>query len=65
MEIVISQELEPVTKLDKKNTATLKATDDDIMSANCEVIVFFPVYDQLAAIQKPDCRHMIYKTYKI
>ena len=65
MEIVISQELEPVTKLDKKNTATLKTIDDDVMSANCEVIVFFPVYNQLADIQNPDCRHMVYKTYKI
>ena len=29
---------EPVTKLDKKNTAILKKSDDEIMSGNCDVI---------------------------
>ena len=33
--------LEPVTMLDEKNTATSKKIDDDIMSANYDVIVFF------------------------
>ena len=33
--------LGPVTKLDKRNTATLKKFDDDIMSGNCDVSVFF------------------------
>ena len=31
---------EPVTKLDKKNTAILKKFDDEIMSVNCDVIAF-------------------------
>ena len=37
--------LGPVTKLDKKNMAMLKKFDDYIMSANCDVIVIFPIFD--------------------
>ena len=57
--------LGPVTKLDKKNTATSKIFDDDVLSANCDVIVIFSIYGQFAAIQKPDSGHMISicKTY--
>ena len=33
-----------VTKLDKRNLATSKKIDDDVMSANCNVIVFFLIY---------------------
>ena len=33
------------------------------MSANCDIIVFFPIYGQLAAIQKPDSWRMVYKSY--
>ena len=33
--------LEPVTKLDKKNTSTLKKIDYDVMSGNCDIIIFF------------------------
>ena len=34
--------LGPVTKLDKRNKATSKnKTDDDVISKNCDVIVFF------------------------
>ena len=36
--------LVPVTKLDKRNTATSKKSDSDVISANCEVIVNFPIY---------------------
>ena len=32
-------------------------------SANCDVIVFFPIYGQFAAIRKSDFRRMVYKTY--
>ena len=46
--------LGPVTKLDKRNTKTSLKFDDDAMSANCEVIVFFSNHDQFAAIRKPD-----------
>ena len=33
--------LGPVPKLDKRNLATSNKFDDDFMSANCNVIVFF------------------------
>ena len=36
----------PVTKLDKKNKTPSKKPDDDIMSANCDAIVIFPIYQQ-------------------
>ena len=36
--------LRPVTKLDKRNMTMSKNFDDDVMSANCDVIVFFPIY---------------------
>ena len=54
--------LGPVTKLDKRNTSTSKKKkiDDDFMSGNCDVIVFFPIYGQFAAIRKPDSGRMFY-----
>ena len=55
--------LGPITKLDKRNTALSKNFDDGIMSTNCEVIVFFPIYGQFAAIRKPDFWLMVYKAY--
>ena len=33
--------LVPVTKLYKKNTASLKKIDDDVLSAYCDVILIF------------------------
>ena len=53
----------PVYKLDTRNTATSKKIDDDVMSAHCEAIVFFPIYGQFAAILKPDSGRMVYKIY--
>ena len=46
--------LGPVTELDKRNKATLKKLDDDIMSENCDVIVIFSICGQFGAIRKPD-----------
>ena len=54
--------LRPVIKLDKKNTAMSKKVDDDVMSENCAVIVFFPIYGQFSANRKPDSGPKIYKT---
>ena len=34
----------PVTKVDKKNKTTSKKFDDDVKSANCDVIDFFLIY---------------------
>ena len=42
----IDMKLEPVTKLYKRNKATLKELHDDVMSENCDVIVIFPIYGQ-------------------
>ena len=55
--------LGPVTKLDKRNKATPKKFDDDIMSVNCDVIVIFPIYGQFGAIRKPDSGRIVCKTY--
>ena len=55
--------LGPVTKIDKRNTATSRKFDDDVMLANCDVIVFFPIYGQFAAIRKQYSGRMAYKTY--
>ena len=43
-----------VTKSDKKNKATSKKFDDDVMLASCDVTVIFPIYGQFGVIRKPD-----------
>ena len=48
--------LGPVTELDNRNTATSEQFDDDIMLANCDAIVIFPIYGQFGAICKLDSR---------
>ena len=53
--------LGPGTKLDKRNKMS-KKFDEDVMLANCDVIIF-PIYDQFGAIRKPDSGHIICKTY--
>ena len=55
--------LGPVTKIDKRNKTTLKKFDDDVMSANCDVIVIFPFYGQFGEIRKPDSVRIVCKTY--
>ena len=40
----IDVKLGPATKLDKRNTTTSKKFDDDVVSANYDVIVIFPIY---------------------
>ena len=52
-----------VIKLDKKNTATSKKFDDDVISTNCDVIVIFRIYDEIEAIRKADSGRMDCKTY--
>ena len=42
--------LEPVTNLDKRNKTRSKKVDDDIMSANCDVMIIFLIYGQFGAI---------------
>ena len=45
--------LGPITKLDKENKKMSKNFDNDIISAKCDVIVIFPIFDQFGAIRKP------------
>ena len=33
------------------------------MSANCDVIIIFPIYGQFGAIRTPDSEHIVCKTY--
>ena len=55
----IDMNVGPVTKIDSKNTKTSKKLDNDVISAICDVIVFFSIYGQFAAIRKPDSGYMI------
>ena len=55
--------LGPITKLDKRNKATPKKIDNDVISENCDVIVIFLINDQFGAIRKPDSGRIVCKTY--
>ena len=48
----IDMKLGPLNKFDKRNKTTSKKFNHDVISANCEVIVIFPIYDQFGAMQK-------------
>ena len=54
--------LGPVTKLDKGNKTTSKF-DNDVMSTDGDIIVISSIYGQFGAIQKPDSRRIVCKTY--
>ena len=45
--------MKPVSKLDKRNKATSKKSDNDTMSVNCDVIDIFSIYGRFGAIRKP------------
>ena len=49
----IDMKLGPLTKITRENKKH-KKTDDDVMSANCDMIIIFPIYGQFGAIRKPD-----------
>ena len=51
--------LGPVTKPDKINREISKKFEVDAMEANCDVIVFFPIYGQFTAIWKPDSGRIV------
>ena len=55
--------LGPVTKLDKRSKNASKKIDVDLMSANYDAIVIFPMYGQFGAIRRPDCGRIVCKTY--
>ena len=52
-----------VTKLDESKNSTTKKFDDDVMSANCETIVIFPIHGQFGAIRELDSERIVYKNY--
>ena len=52
-----------VTTIDKKNKATSKKIDDDVILENCDVIAIFAIYGQFGAIRKPDFGRIVCKTY--
>ena len=52
-----------VTKLDESKKSTTKKFDDDVMSANCETIVIFPIHGQFGAIRELDSERIVYKNY--
>ena len=43
----IDMKRRPVTKFDKENMTASKKIDDDVISANCDVIAFFQVMANL------------------
>ena len=51
--------LRPVTKLDKRNKATSKKCDVDVISENCDVIVIFQIFGQIGATMRPDSGHRV------
>ena len=54
--------LGPVTKLDKRTETTTKNFDDDVISANFDVIAIFLFYDRFRTIRKPDFGRIVCKT---
>ena len=55
--------LGPVTKLNKRNKATSKKFDVNVMLENCDVIIIFWISGQFGAVQKPDSGHRACKGY--
>ena len=55
--------LGPITKPHKRNKKPSKKFDDDVISANRDIIVIFPIYGKFGAIRKPDSGLLICKTY--
>ena len=54
--------LGPVTKIDKKNKIMSKKFHDDVLSANYDVNVIFPIYGQFGEIRKPDSGRIVCET---
>ena len=59
----VDKKLGSVTKIDKRNKTTSKKFDNVVMSANCDVVVIFPIYGQSGAIRKLDPGGIVCKTY--
>ena len=59
----IDMKLRPITKIDKRNKATSKKFDDEVILKSCDVIVIFPIYDQSGAIRRLKSRSTACKTH--
>ena len=57
----IDMKLGPVTKFNKRNKTLSKTFDDDVISANCDVIVIFLIYGQFGATWKMDSECIVCK----
>ena len=55
--------LEPITQNDKRQMVTSKKFDNEVMSANPDVIVFYQFMAPVCSYLEPDAGHMVYKTY--
>ena len=60
---MIDMKLGPLTKHNKQKHGNTIKNDDDVMSANCDVIVTFPIYGQFGAIRNLDSGRMVCKSY--
>ena len=59
----IDRKLRPVYKIDKRNNTKSKKFDVDVMLENCDVIVIIRISGQFGAVQRPDSRHRVGKSY--
>ena len=55
--------LEPITQNDKRQMVTSKKFDNEVTSANPDVIVFYQFMAPVCSYPEPDAGHMVYKTY--
>ena len=58
----IDMKLGPAAKFGKRNKATLKQSDDNVIPENCDVIPAFPIYDRFGAIWEPDFGRTVCRT---
>ena len=54
--------LGPVPKLDKRNKMS-KKIEDNVLSANYDLIIIFPINGWFGANRNPDNGHMVYSFY--
>ena len=61
----INMKLGQITKLDKRNKKSSNDFGGDVISANQDVIVIFPIYCQFGVIRKLDSAQSVKLTYSI
>ena len=52
-----------VTKPNKRSMTNSKKVDNDVISQNCDFVVFFLIYCKFAAISELCSRRMVSKSY--